>query len=907
MTKLQHRHWKIRRKMLILAVIPLALITSLLTGYFIWSSQTAVEDLFIQEGKDISRYLAKVTEFYMFSGDTDTLDSIGQAVLTENNVKSVTFYEADGKLLTQVGQTGPTSLKDAAISQETSLWLFQQPILYNVLEVDDFSTTDAPLASSLAAKRTLGWVQISVSEQLLLEKQRRILFTGIMIAGLGLIISILMAIRLGRAITRPLFELSNTVQQLEAGKLTTRAPPVSGHEFRILAQGLNRMAERIEHANEELQQRIKLATKQLSETLDSLERQNQELEKTRNELITADRAKDEFLARMSHELRTPLTSIIGYSELLEDMGLASEQEEFNHIIQQSSDLLLSIINDILDLTKLRSNAIELEMHPFNLEECMEDVVAMHAPQAFSKGLELVLFIESDVPIQLIGDALRLRQIVNNLISNAIKFTEKGEVIVFVSVEAMTEQAVTLNLQVKDSGIGIREQDLNHLFKEFSQANVSISRRFGGSGLGLVIVKRLAQLMHGDAQLTSDSGKGVEANCQVKIDINHSLSLPNPLFKTNPGHLLIYDQNIWSLKALRHHALKSTTDITCVSQQSVLWQKLQQTNAKFSALIIGLSQEEMHEGALLELLGRIRDKSKLPILLIGASAIFPLKKDCPEWHQHQPLDFISKPTRSTHFTEHLGALVSTDPSGFNSGNPSPRQKTKPYNEHLLHGANILIAEDNAFNRQLIVRILTALGAQVFEANNGAEALALQRIHPIDIFLLDLNMPEVDGYETATLIRQNQPAEACYLLIALTAGISGDLDQNHRIRIFDETLYKPIHQELLAETLAEFWHRQKKSKQKKNKLQNQPLISIPKELLKQEIFRLADKIKSSLDNLDRDRIKLFAHQLLGIIDKGQYAEISEVTKKIEQLALDAREESLNQQIQYLLELLATSFND
>ena len=889
--------------MLLLAVIPLALITCLLSGYFIRSSQAELRDLFIQEGKDICRYLAKVTEFYMFSGDTDSLRAIGEVVLTENNVKSVSFFDPDGKILIQMGEVDLNTLASSAMTKQQSLWFFQQPVLYSALEVDDFSTADNRSLKPSLEKRTLGWVQTSVSESLLLEKQRRILFTGIFIASLGLAIAILMAIRLGRGITTPLSQLSNTVQQLESGNLSARAPELNGKEFRILAQGLNRMAERIEYVNEELQQRIAQATKQLTQTLDDLEQQNHALEQAQNDLIAADIAKDEFLARMSHELRTPLTSIMGYSELLEDMGLAEQQQEFNQIIKQSSDLLLSIINDILDFTKLRANAIELEMLPFNLEDCMEDVVAMHAHHAFAKGIELVLFIESDVPRRLIGDALRLRQIVNNLISNAIKFTSEGEVVIFVSIESTTEQTATINLLVKDSGIGIREKDLEHLFKEFSQADLSISRRFGGSGLGLVIVKRLAQLMGGDTQLTSACGQGVEASCQITLAIDHSSVPTNVLPKINLDQLLIYDQNVWSLRALRHHALKWTTNITTVTTQYALFQKLQQDAGKFNALIIGLSQQEMLSEPLQQLIRNIREYTMLPILLTGGAAILTLKGDSIIWQQNQPLDFISKPSRSSHFSDHLLALTSVKKAlPFNAPSDS-NYRSKRYAEQQLSGARILIAEDNNFNRRFITKILKMMGAEVFEASDGAQALQIHQDNPIDIFLLDLNMPEIDGLETATLIRQHYAKNKQPAIIALTAAITSEQDSNDKLSVFNEILHKPIRQDWLATTLTKYWLKDKKLNPP---VLAQPMISVSKEELREELFRLAKEIGLAIKHMNRDGIKMFTHQILGVINRDSYTEITELTKQIELLASASSEEILNDHFNRLVELLAASFN-
>lgn len=896
--------WNIRRKMLVLAVIPLALITSLLTGYFIWSSQDAVRELFVKEGRDVSRYLAKVSEFHMFSGDIESLRNFGAVVVTENNVDSVIFFDPEGNTLTRIGKTQSPALKDTAISKKGSVWFFQQPIQYSAIEVDDFSVSENTPEESTEEAQILGWVQITLNETVLVAEQRQILIAGISIAGIGLAIAVMMALRLGRGITTPLSRLSDTVQQLESGDLSARAPQLSGYEFRILAQGLNRMAERIDHANEELQQRVKEATQQLTETLEDLERQNKKLEHTRKELITADQAKDEFLARMSHELRTPLTSILGYSKLLDELGLEEEQQEFNHIIRQSSDLLLSVINDILDFTKLRSNAIRLEQLPFNLESCLEDLVAMHAHRAFEKNLELVLLIESDVPAQVIGDELRLRQIINNLISNAIKFTLEGEVVLTTAVESLREREVILSIQVKDSGIGIKHEDLDNLFKEFSQADVSITRRFGGSGLGLVIVKRLAQLMEGDIQLTSASGSGTEVTCTLTLQVDTESG--SYLGETPFGaeQILIYDRNPWSLRALRHLTLNRTTRITTVTDQASLIERVTIPAAQFSAIVIGLGQEELEEEPLEQFLTGLRSQCPYPILLVGSAAVLPLQQNSERWQEFQPIDFISKPSRGSLFSERLLALIDPDYSQqLIAGKSTHADTPKISSDKRLQGARVLIAEDNEFNRQLIVRLLEATGAEVTQASNGAEAVDAYNNDPADILLLDLNMPEMDGYQAAQAIRQKQANDKITFIVALTAAISNQVHQDEKMKLFDTLLYKPIREEELISTLDRFWNPVTERDTESGSF----LIKVSEDDLKQEVFRLSGELESAIEAMARDQIKHFAHQLLGIIATEAYREIAELASIIETSAQQATEEALIEQSNRLRGLLADSFKD
>lgn len=899
------QNWNIRQKMLVLAVIPLVLITSLLSGYFIWSRQADMEAYFIQMGSGVSQYLVSASEFPMVSGDIDSLKNLAQASLTEQDVIVVIYYDTDKSVLLHQGESVSPSLTKVPIHRNGHYWSFQRPITSTAIEVDDFELPDSESTIRTATTTNLGWVQVILSDKRLRQEQHKAIFTGISIAGTVLILAILMALRLGRGITRPLSKLSKTVQELETGNLAARAPDLDGNEFHILVHGLNRMAEHIEHANEELKQRVDEATGQLKETLRDLEQRNQELEQTRQELITADHAKDEFLARMSHELRTPLTSVLGYSKLLDDLGLTAQQQEFNHVIKQSSDLLLSVINDLLDFAKLRSNAVQLEQIAFNLETCLEDLVTMHAHGAFDKGLELVLLIESDVPIHVIGDQLRLRQIVNNLLSNAIKFTHQGEVVITVSMADQSDESVTLVIQVKDSGIGIKKEDREHLFREFSQADSSITRRFGGSGLGLVISKRLANLMHGDIELISISGTGTEAVCSVQLALDKHLKETRTSIPSRTERVLIYDSHPWALRELRHQALKWTTQTVSTSKVELLISKIENSDTLFDALIIGLNQVQLKQHELISLLDRVRNVSAAPILLVGGVAILPLKNNEAKWSEYQPIDFISKPARSSHFTKHLTALVSGDFSTIDVEATDTDGIDDTTTGQTLLGANIIIAEDNDYNRQLIGGILESLGAKVIPTSNGREAVEACKNHQVDIVLMDLNMPEMDGYEAVAWIKASAHPKDSLPVIALTAATPQSGEDHTEMLLFDAVLEKPIDQDNFVSTLLNCWGK-RKLPPSPAKSDNRPLIQVSEEALHNEINRLMVNLTRSVVDLERPLIRNYAHQLLGVINRKHFGEIAEIASHIERLALESPPDILNDYFEQLLSLVSQHFN-
>ncbi|WP_139803344.1 histidine kinase dimerization/phospho-acceptor domain-containing protein, partial [Ectopseudomonas oleovorans] len=289
-----------------------------------------------------------------------------------------------------------------------------------------------------------------------------------------------------RSIIAPLHEIKAGVAQLKDGHLQTRLPPLGSHEMDELAAGINRMAEALQNAQEELQHSIELATEDVRQNLETIEIQNIELDFARKEALEASRIKSEFLANMSHEIRTPLNGILGFTNLLQKSELSPRQRDYLATIENSADNLLGIINEVLDFSKIEAGKLVLESIPFNLRDLLQDTLTILAPAAHEKRLELVSLVYRDTPLALRGDPLRLKQVLTNLVSNAIKFTHEGTIVMRAMVEDERADSAQLRISVMDTGIGLSAEDLRALFQAFSQADNSLSRQAGGTGLGLVI-------------------------------------------------------------------------------------------------------------------------------------------------------------------------------------------------------------------------------------------------------------------------------------------------------------------------------------------------------------------------------------------------------------------------------------
>lgn len=503
----------LKHHILLLTILPSLLMTTALTSYFVVSRQADVQDELIRQISSSIQYLSKSSELGLFSGDKVVLAEIAASTNANEDIKSVTFYDSLKKEVLTKGQSTEDKVghfeKFFYKKEQGSQWLFRMPVYNSNIEVTDFPS----LEEDVLPVELLGWVQIIADKSRLKKKQHSILLTGASIGFLGFSLIAFLALKFSHSITLPLDKITETVKQLELGNLSARVDVSAKGEMQSLVQGINRLSEKVEISNESLQKRVDSAVTTLTQTLNTLEEKNEQLENTSTELIEANKAKDNFLASISHELRTPLTAIIGYSRLLEKTHLVNKQSTHVGVIHQASTLLLALIDNILDFSKLKSQSIVLENVPFSLETLLDDVVDLHQPEADDKGIQLRVIVELDVPLDLMGDEFRIKQVINNLVRNAIKFTSEGFVSITVSL-LQDANDFGLFFTINDSGIGMDNVDSSQLFKSFYQADSTISRRFGGTGLGLVISKQLVGLLGGEISISSQKGKGTEVTFSV---------------------------------------------------------------------------------------------------------------------------------------------------------------------------------------------------------------------------------------------------------------------------------------------------------------------------------------------------------------------------------------------------------
>ena len=779
----------LQNRLLYISLIPALFLGLLALGWFTLTDIQHQQQAFMERSEAVANRLADTLSLPVAQTDTPLLDALIRRALNEQDARSIRLYNASTSewLVSGPNPMGPAYPFAIGDTRATRLYIshasyrFLAPIL---------APQDIELRT--ANPQPIAWVEseFDYANTRVGHYQSILLNLTLLLATLFIIAGI--AFYLNRAIIRPVHHMIRTVIEIREGNLESRVPTHSKGELRELEVGINAMAETIKDAYNEMQNSVEQATLDLRETLETIEIQNIELDMARRDAQRANQVKTEFLANMSHEIRTPLNGILGFARLLGRSNLTKKQADQVDTIMSSSQVLLTIINDVLDFCKIEAGKLTLDNRSSNLRVAIEEVLAMLNPASAAKNLEVVSLFYNDVPEQLIFDPLRLKQVLTNLISNAIKFTNDGSVVVRTMIEQHQGHKVTVRVSVTDTGIGLTKIQQKTLFQAFSQADSSTAREFGGTGLGLVISKRLVEQMGGDIGLESQKDKGSTFWFNIRADIAPAVQQPPKLTALVGLTVAVVEQREMSRLAFRHQfegwgamtfELNTPAELIAHLEQNI--------SPRPNIAVIALAQQPTDD-ELCRALFKIERDLACPALVIADGSDDDISARLVEQGSQF---YLTSPVRNSDLYQTVKQMITPYID-------NPNAKTELQLRDLKSTIKVLAVDDNAANLKLIVTLLEDMGVAVDAAAGGEEALNKARVQAYDLIFMDIQMPTMDGLNATRQIRKIELKPQRVPIVALTAHALADEREAMLLAGMDDYLAKPIDEDQLHKTLSKW---------------------------------------------------------------------------------------------------------
>ncbi|MCF2856527.1 two-component sensor histidine kinase BarA [Pseudoalteromonas sp. SMS1] len=778
----------LRDSVLLLTLIPTVLIGLILGGYFTINRYVELEQILKQQGTSIANALAMTVEQPLATKDKAKLHGIITKAHNQHAalVNSIAVFDKHNQLIMTSNYHGDFSnlhyrgnvvaLHATEVQKLHSNYVIFAPVKH-------YGTSDT---WQEAHAQTTAVLMVEISQdQAIIGQQKALLFSSAIIL-VALFLSALLSTRLSRMFSTPLSQLQLATDKLIEGKTDIGVNNPMQGEFDMMRQGLITISEKMVGQRDEMQKHIDQATSDYRETLEQYETQNIQLNIAKKEAQVANRVKSDFLAKMSHELRTPLNGVIGFTRQLYKTPLNKHQKDYLDTIELSANSLLTIISDILDFSKLEAGAMELENIQFQLRDAVNEVMTLLAPSAYEKQLELSIAVNHQVPDNLVGDPTRFKQVLINLISNAIKFTEKGSVKVDISHRLKGDTQTSLLVSVSDTGLGIAQEKQDTLFTPFAQADTSITRKFGGTGLGLIITKHIVEVMQGRITLNSALGNG---SC---FTFNAIFNLPNRLFNEDLPCKPLENKRVLYFEPQEH-----TRNAVCAQIES--WHMQVTVCDSDDAFQHALAQEFSYDICLVGNMATVddmqtvkgyinqaRDKADYLYLMVNT-----ISHNMRESLIGSGADAcISKPLHHRKLCEMLAAPYRLDHPDLSIENDNPT--------HLP--LKVLIADDNDANLKLLYTLLEEQVETIETAHNGAQAVGLCKTHKYDLIFMDIQMPIMDGITACKSIKESSMNDDTPIIAVTAHALAGEKEQLVKDG-FSGYMTKPIDEDMLKQIICD----------------------------------------------------------------------------------------------------------